>query len=116
MAIGAPQSIGFTGSAITFGAVDFLQGVQAADKRFLWVKNGGGVSTSVNVVIPGKTFEQDNPDVVVTIPAGQERLIGPLVPDITDPATGLIGIVVVPQASVTAALVDVPDAPPDLPA
>jgi hypothetical protein len=115
MAIGAVQSIGYVGANITFGAAVAFDGIAGGLRRFLWVKNASGVSTQITIVVPGTTFEQNNPDVVVNVAAGSERVFGPLVPELNDPAGGVVLIGVTPTTSVTYAAVDLPTSPPDLP-
>jgi hypothetical protein len=116
MAFGAVQSIGYTGVNITFGAADAFDAVAPGDRRFVWVKNASGVSTTVTIGVPGVTFGQANPDVAVVIPAGQERMIGPLVSDLQDPSLGnTVFMGITPTASVTGAFVDLPTPPSNLP-
>lgn len=116
MAVGAPQSIDYVGTNIAFNAAAALDFATGGERQFLWMKNGSGVSTTVTISIPGTTFEQANPDVATVIPAGQERMIGPLNPDLRDPGTSnLVVFVVSPTASVTGAIVELPSPPPGLP-
>jgi hypothetical protein len=116
MAITTGQSIGYAGVNVTFGTPAGFDLIAGADRRFVWIKNGGGVSTNVTIAVPGSTFGQNNPDVVVSIPAGEERMIGPLDPGLNEPGQGNRVVVgVSPTTSVTGAFVDLPIPPPDLP-
>lgn len=114
MAFGNPQSITYTGVNITFAAAGGFESVAGGYRRFLWVKNGSGVSTTITVAVPGTTFEQNNPDVAVNIAAGTEALIGPLVPEL-DIGNGTLFFTVSSTTSVTGAFVDLPTPPSDLP-
>ncbi len=110
------QDIGYAGAAVTFAAVSASDNAVAADRLFLWVKNASGVSTNVTVLVGGSTFGQLHPDIVAAVPAGQERLFGPLLENLT--AADTFNVVVFEYsatASVTAALVRLPLPPPDLP-
>ena len=108
------QTVGYTGADVSFAAISGVDTAQASNRAFLWVKNASGVSTTVNISVPGQTFLQNNPDVAVTVPAGQERMMGPLNPEISD-ASGTILFITSPTTSVTAAVVQIPAPPPDLP-
>jgi hypothetical protein len=102
----AYQSIGYAGAAITFETPGALgDTVQPNAQGFLWVKNGGGVSTTVAIVVPGTTQGQANPDVSISISAGAERMIGPLVDQLYDSSVGGILTSCTPQASVSVAAV-----------
>jgi hypothetical protein len=103
----AYQSIGYAGAAITHAAVGGSGDTITPDPRgFIWVKNGGGVSTTVTVTVPGTTQGQAHPDVAVAISAGAERMIGPLVDNLAAPETfGIIIIAYSATASVTIAAV-----------
>lgn len=71
----------------------------------LHVRNGGGSSINVTVVVPGNTrWGQPEPDVVVAVPAGAEKVIGPLPDDLAD-TDGLIDITYSGVTSVTVAMV-----------
>jgi hypothetical protein len=116
MALGLPQPMAYTGTAPTFAAAAALDFVQPDNARFLVVRNGSGVSTTVAIGVPGVTFDQANPDISVVIPAGQERFIGPMALELADPgAANLVVITVSPTASVTIAAFDFPPLEPDLP-
>ena len=62
--------------------------IPPSGRGFLQVHNGGAASIDVTITTPGKTqFGLDEPDVVVTVPAGADRLIGPLSPALYNPGT-----------------------------
>jgi hypothetical protein len=115
MALGAPQSMGYVGTNITLAAVGAFEFVSGSSRRFALIRNGSGGATTVQVQVPGQTFEQNNPDVSVNVPAGEDRLIGPLDTGLADPTSGLITVVTSPTTSITGAIVDLPTPPPDLP-
>jgi len=115
MAVGANQPIGYIGTNISFVAASALEGVTPGERVFLWVKNGGGGATTITVVVPGTTFEQPNPDVAVSVSAGQERMIGPLNGGLMDPTSGVVLVGVSVTTSVTLAAVELSSPPPDLP-
>lgn len=110
------QSIGFAGAAITYQAVDSLDTTAADRLSFLHVKNGGGSSINVTITVPGTTFGQNNPDIVVAVPNGGERLIGPLSTDLASAETfGVVLISYSATTSVTAAAIRLGALAPQLP-
>jgi len=107
MATYSVQSPSITGTTPTFSAVSSSDKVHYVGERsFLIVKNGGGSSVNVTVVVPGSTYGQANPDVVVAVPAGAERWIGTFRRDMAD-ANGDIATNFSATSSVTAALVQI---------
>lgn len=106
MALITAQQILITGNLPTLATPSASDTVAPGDRTFLWVKTGG-TGTTVTVVVPGTTFGQANPDVPVVIGTSTERLIGPLVPALADPATGLVTVTYSSTATVTAAAVSV---------
>lgn len=116
MAALAHQPIAFTGSAVSFQAAESLDTATADRRSFLWVRNGGGSPINVTITVPGTTFGQNNPDIVVAVPNGAERMIGPLSPDLT--AAETFGVVLVTYSaltSVTVAVARLGDPAPPLP-
>jgi hypothetical protein len=106
MALLAYQQAAITGPATTFAAVSASDTMPPDDRGFLWVKNASGTIDSAVVVVPGTSFGQANADVTVSVPITTgERLIGPLVPSLADPTTGLITVTHSQTATVTCALV-----------
>lgn len=106
MALLSTQQITAQGAAITLQAA--AGGGDAAypdDRSFFWIKNGGGAPINVTLVVPGTTYGQANPDVVVAVPNGGERMIGPLNAQLADPSDGQVDITYSAVTSVTVALV-----------
>lgn len=103
MAIYAYQALAITGTAPSYGAVAATDSVAPNPHGFIHVKNGGGVSTTVTVIVPGTQYGQARPDVAIVIAAGADRFIPMTFTDLADPADGLIDITYSPTASVTAA-------------
>jgi hypothetical protein len=102
------QQVAITGGAVTYGSAAGGGDKVVPDGRtMLHVKNGGGSSITVTVVVPGSTYGQANPDVAVTVPNGGERMIGPFPIEIADPADGLVAITYSAVTSVTVAAVRV---------
>lgn len=81
--------------------------VAPGDHTFLHVKNGG--VGSINVTIDDPTSVSPigatsfNPDLVVAVPNGEERMIGPLSARFANPADGLVAITYSGVTSVTVA-------------
>lgn len=109
------QLIGYAGTDPVFSAPTggvFGDGVSSPDARgFLWVKNAAaGGTITVQISVPGNTFGIANPDISVSIPDGEQRLIGPLVPGLAEPLiAGGIAITITPNVTgVTAGAFKVP--------
>jgi hypothetical protein len=51
-------------------------------RGFLWVRNTDASPKTVAVTVPGFTKGVANPDVPVTVSAGGQQMIGPLVPEL----------------------------------
>lgn len=82
--------------------------VPGVERAALLVKNGGTAAITVSVLVPGKTqFEQDQPDVPVSIPAGEERLIGPMARGLVNPDTNTVQFTYSAVTSVTIAAIAV---------
>lgn len=103
MATLAAQTIAVTGTEVTYGAATSADKAVPRAYQFLHVKNGSASDVDVTLTVPGKTWGQDNPDVAVTVTAGEERFIY-LPPQIADPSTGLISWSYEATTSVTVAL------------
>lgn len=72
------------------------------ERGFLRVKNGGGSSITVTIPTPGVTkFGLAEPDITVAVPAGEERVIGPLRFDLVDPTSKAIPVTYSGVTSVT---------------
>lgn len=117
MAAIAHQSTGFAGTNITYAAANGGGDTTNPDDRvFLLVKNGGGAPINVTITVAGTSFEQANPDVVVSVPNGGEKFIGPLNDGVTGSDTfGVVLIAYSAVTSVTVAAVRVGDVEPSLP-
>ena len=108
MALIAAQNAGYPSAAIVYSAVSASDTFQPADNTRLVVKNGS--ASSINVTV--STYPDTAPhgaaiaDLVVAVPAGAERWIGPFRgPAHADPGTGLVTVTYSATATVTAALV-----------
>ena len=108
MSLLAAQQVAITGTTLTMSAAGASDTV-APDERAFWrVKNASGSPITATVVVPGTTFGQANPDVAVTVEATTgDKLIGPLVPALADPSSGLITLTTSAQTSVTSAIVKI---------
>ena len=105
----AYQRVELLGSAVTMSAAsaggDLIPGNGSG---FLVVSNGSAASINVTVVTPGVTqFGVDQPDVVVAVPAGATRYIGPLRSDLVNSTDKAIRVNYSATASVTVAAVTV---------
>jgi hypothetical protein len=107
MALLARQTAKVTGTVITFASASGGGDTVAPDPfGVLHVRNASGGTLTVTVVVPGNTqFGQAQPDVAVAVAAGASVAIGPLSPDLADPATGLINITYSGVTSLTVAAV-----------
>lgn len=109
MALLTRQVAKITGTTITYqAAAAGGDTFQPGDRTELRVRNGGGSSVTVTVVVPGNTrYGVAEPDVPVVVAAGAEVAIGPFPDDLRDPATGTAGVTYSGTTSVTVALVGV---------
>ena len=107
MALLAYQQITIAGTAPAYAAATATTGdsVVPDDRGFVHVKNGSGASITATVVVPGALYGQARPDVAVTVPAGADRFIGPMVADLADPTDGQIDVICSAVTSVTIAAV-----------
>ena len=74
----AKQTIGLAGVLPTYSAVSASDTLPPGNNVFLHVKNGGGSPDTVTIVTPGNVQGQGVADISVSVPAGSERMIGPL--------------------------------------
>lgn len=110
MATLALQDISPDGDALTLSAAAGGGDSVPHDTRaFLWIKNGGGSPITATIVVPGTEYEQARPDIAVTVPAGADRLVGPLVYDLAD-TDGLIDVTYSGVTSVTVGAIRLPRA------
>jgi hypothetical protein len=108
MALLAPQQIGYAGVLPTLGAASTSDTVAPDDRVFLWYKSTQGTSEIITVVVPGTSFGLALTDITVTIGATTgEEMIGPMVPALADPTTGLITITIPDVTGITVAAVRV---------
>lgn len=105
MALLTPQSVAVTGTNVSFAAATSGGDTVKPDGRsILRVKNGDSSAKTVTLVVPGTTWGQNNPDIALSIPAGEERSFA-LPKGIAAAATGLISITYSAVTSVTVAVV-----------
>lgn len=72
------QAIARTGLEPAYAAANVDGNAFANDgQTFIHVKNGGGVEIDVTIPTPAQVDGLDVEDVVVAVPAGEERMIGP---------------------------------------
>jgi phage tail sheath gpL-like len=100
-----PLQIAETGTTAVYTAVNASETIYPDDRIALHVKNANASPTNVVVVVPGSTYGQANPDITVAVANATEKFIR--IPNVPDPATGLITVTYSVTASVTAALVRV---------
>jgi phage tail sheath gpL-like len=105
MALLVPQQTTETGTTATYSAVNVSETVNPDDRVVLHVKNANASPTNVTVVVPGTTWGQANPDIVVAVANATEKFVK--IPNVPDPTTGLITVTYSVTTSVTAALVRV---------
>lgn len=106
MALLAAQSISLTGNTATYSAVNASDTLTYTNApRVLHVKNGGGGSITVTIVVPGSTHGQANPDIPITIGAGADKFITGFTSDLA--VDGVITVQYSGTSSVTAALLAV---------
>lgn len=104
MALLSTQTISRAGVTPAYTAVAASDTFLPDADTFIHVKNAGGSSDTVAVQVlagdpPGLTIA----DVSVSVPNGQERMIGPFSPQyFADPSTGLATVTHSFQTSVTA--------------
>lgn len=89
MALLTTQQIQVTGSNIAGAAVAAAAGgdtVQPDARTCLRVINGDASPHTATIAVPAKhdKFGQTLPDIAVSVPAGEERDIGPLTADLAD--------------------------------
>ena len=108
MALLTPQSPAIGGIVPTYSAVASEDTFTQRERQFLIVKNGGGSTDNVTVVVPGSTRGIANPDITVAVAAGTEKWFGPFDAGLTDPTDQLIHVLHSFTTSVTCALVTTP--------
>ncbi len=78
----------YTGSLSTSDVYQFVND----GKTFLHVKNGGGSPDVVTIVSEQISDGLALADRTVNVPAGEERMIGPLVPAVYNDGAGLVNV------------------------
>lgn len=58
---------------------------------FVRFRNGDTTPTTITLVVPGAEYNQNRPDVAVTVPASGEVFFGPFGRDLADPVTKRVG-------------------------
>lgn len=104
LATQTPTSSGIT-PAYTAANVDGFA-ILNSGKTVLTVKNGNAASINVTVQTPGSIDGLALPDKVIAVPAGGERDIGNLAPNVYNQTTGEIYVDFSAVASVTARAVE----------
>jgi hypothetical protein len=98
----------YTGVLPTLSAATTSDTVPPDEHGYLWYKSTQGTTEVITVVTPSSlnNFGQTLPDIAVTIGATTgEEVIGPLMPSLADPATGLITITIADVTGITVAAV-----------
>lgn len=109
MATAATQSISLAGLAPVYSAAAAGgDSFRPADRTFLHIKNGSAAAITATLVTPGTVQGLAVEDVAVPVPAGAERMVGPLSPELfRHRADGLGDITWSAAASVTFAVVNI---------
>lgn len=105
MALLTAQNVATSGLTPAYSAVAASDTFANDGAVFLHVKNGGGSPDSVTVTSVKNCDQGSTHNLVVSVPAGQERIIGPFETQrFNDPTTGLVTVGHSFTTSVTAAL------------
>lgn len=109
MALLTAQSPSQAGVAPTYSAVNATDTWVNSGREYLHVKNQNAGTVTVTITSVAQCNQGSTHNVVVSIPTGVERLIGPFAPSrFSDDANGGIATVTYsPTSSVTAALIRV---------
>lgn len=78
----------YTGSLATDNVYQFRND----GRMYLHVINGGSSPDTVTIAAQPSVDGLDVPDRTVSVPAGEERLIGPLLPDVYNDSDGLVNV------------------------
>lgn len=106
MALVSPQAPSILGTAITYGTPTSSETFVPGSNVYYHVITTS-TSDTVTVVVPGAAYGQARPDIAITIGTNSNRIIGPLVPDLADPVTGLVTINHSATTGVTAAALQI---------
>jgi hypothetical protein len=88
---------------MTYSAPNASDTMPPGSNLYYHIKTGA-TGTTVTVVVPGTLYGTARPDIAVVISTNTDRIIGPLIGDVADPATGLVTITTSSQATCTCAL------------
>lgn len=106
MALLTKQTIQVTGTTPTYGAASAGgDTVRPGERTVLHVLNADASPKTVTVVVPGTRFGQANPDVAVTVAAGEEEFI--LLTREQADADGLVSITYSDVTSLTVAALSI---------
>lgn len=109
MAVVSPETVQIAGTAATYNAAsaggDKVS--RPGNNVVIHVKNGSAGSINCTVVTPGTIAGQAIGDVVVAVPAGGERFIGPLTRQYFANSDAQVDLTWSASASVTFAVIDV---------
>lgn len=110
MALLTVQTIARAGVAPTLNAVSASDTFANDGRTYIDVNNGGATSLTVTIVTPATVDGLAIDDRTVTIAAGQRRVIGPF-PKATynHPTTGLVTVNFSATASITCAVLRLPN-------
>lgn len=109
MAVLNAQQVSLVGANPAFVAADAVGDEFANSGRsYLHVKNGAASAVDVTVNSQTKCNQGFDHDVVVNVPAGAERRIGPFPKARFDDANGRVQVAYSAVANVTVAVVEVP--------
>lgn len=101
----ATQQMGF-GTAINYSGADAAgDTVAPSDRTYLHVKNGSAASVNVTVDSRRPCDQGVDHDLVVAVPAGGDRMIGPVSPGRFAGTSGLASVTYSAAASVTVAVI-----------
>ena len=103
MALLVQQAPNILGSAMNYTLPNASETCPPGSNLYYHIKTGA-TGTTVTVAVPGTAYGTARPDIAVVIGTNTDRIIGPLIGDLADPATGLITITSSSQTTCTAAL------------
>lgn len=109
MATVATQSISRAGLAPAYAAASAGgDSFSPGDRTFVHIKNGSAAAITATLITPGTVDGLAVEDVAVAVPAGGERMVGPLSPELfRERADGLGDVTWSAAASVTFAVVNI---------
>ncbi len=104
-----PQPIVVAGLEPAYAAANVDgHSITPAVNVFLHVKNGSASPINVTLDASAKVRGQAVPDIVVAVPASEDRMIGPFYTDLfSSPLTGLVNVDFSAVTTVTVALISI---------